>query len=222
MTRDLFLARHLLEAVVDPDGSIAQIDNAASELAQFNARFGIEAGHGFPVGNFAQIRAADFSPSVWLYLLESRGKEDEEIPYAILEEVFLECSDGAVRFRLVSGALAQPGTQARYLATLGDDSKPPTLSALPPSWPKQRIEMLEAGAASSTVADDTDARTALTELVLYLLQDGSKAALALAAAAISPFEEWRAPARELAWNVVLTVDPELAGYGRLFRHLFGS
>ncbi len=45
--------------------------------------------------------------------------------------------------------------------------------------------------------------------VLYLLQDGSKASLVLAAGAIAPEGNWRRSARTLADNILRTVDPEL-------------
>ena len=214
MTSELLLARRLLEAVVDPDAPRTVADEAAAELAEVSVRLGVPPGRALPIETFEGMRADDLSPAAWLYLLESGNAEEPEIPAEILEALFLECSDTAIRFRLVRGALGQPQTRARYIAALEEQPEPESIATLPESWPKQRLDALQSMVETPT---GTDAPHALQEFILYLLQDGSDAALALAAGAVAPSEEWRKPAWELARNVVLHVDPQLTGYGRAFR-----
>ena len=214
MTSELLLARRLLEAVVDPDAPRTVADEAAAELAEVSVRLGVPAGRALPIETFEGMRADDLSPAAWLYLLENGNAEEPEIPVDILEALFLECSDTAVRFRLVRGALGQPRTRARYVDALEMQPEPENIATLPESWPKQRLDTLESLAETLTGAEAPDA---LQEFILYLLQDGSEAALALAAGAIAPAEAWRKPAWELARSVVLRSDPELTGYGRAFR-----
>ena len=214
MTSELLLARRLLEAVVDPDAPRPVADEAAAELAEVSVRLGVPPGYALFIETFKGMQADDLSPAAWLYLLESGNAEELEIPADILDAIFLECSDAAIRFRLVSGALGQPRTRARYVDALEKQPEPESIETLPDSWPKQRLDALQSLAETSTWAD---ARDALQEFVLYLLQDGSDAARALAAGAVAPDEDWRQPAWELARNVVLRIDPQLTGYGRAFR-----
>ena len=214
MTSELLLARRLLEAVVDPDAPRTVADEAAAEMAEVSVRLGVPPGRALPIETFEGMRADDLSPAAWLYLLESVNAEELEIPADILEAIFLECSDAAIRFRLVRGALGQPQTRARYVAALRMHPEPVNIAMLPESWPKQRLDMLQLLAETPT---ETGASDALQEFVLYLLQDGTKAALALAAGAVAPDEDWRKPAWNLARNVVLSTDPQLTGYGRAFR-----
>ena len=214
MTSELLLARRLLEAVVDPDAPRTVADEAAAELAELSVRLGVPPGRALPIETFEGMRADDLSPAAWLYLLESGNAEEPEIPVDILEALFLECSDAAIRFRLVRGALGHPRTRARYIAALERQPEPENIATLPESWPKQRLDALQSLAETLT---GTEAADALQEFILYLLQDGSEAALALAAGAVAPDEDWRKPAWELARSVVLSTDPQLTGYGRAFR-----
>ena len=215
MTLELLLARRLLEAVVDLDGPQTLADEAAVELAEVGVRLGVPPGRVLPIETFVGMRADDLSPAAWLYLLEGRVNEEElEIPADILEAIFFECSDAATRFRLVRGALGQPWTRARYAAALRMHPEPENVEMLPESWPKQHLDKLQLPSETPT---ETGASDALLEFVLYLLQDGTEAALALAAGAVAPDEEWRKPAWNLVRNVVLSRDPQLTGYGRAFR-----
>jgi hypothetical protein len=193
------------------------MDEAGAEMAEIGARLGRRDRRAIVVDNFEGIRPADLSPLAWLFLLEGRGEEEAEIPTHILEALFLEIHDPIIRFRLVRGALGQPGTYRRYQVAVERDPEPEEIRHLPDSLPKQRIQQLEELAEGPTEADDPALAQALQEMVLYLLQDGSSAALVLAAGAVAPDQAWRMPARELARNIVRSVDPNLEGYGRHFR-----
>lgn len=217
MTSELLLARRLLEAVVDLDAPPRVAEEAAVELAEVSVRLGVPPGRLLPIETFEGMRADDLSPAAWLFLLEGVSEEELEIPSDFLEEVFLECTDAAIRFRLVRGALSQPRTHARYVAALRMHPEPESIEMLPESWPKQHLNMLQLAAEMPTETGVSDAPDALHEFVLYLLQDGTKAALALAAGAVAPDEEWRKPAWNLARNIVLSTDPQLTGYGGAFR-----
>ena len=214
MTSELLLARRLLEAVVNPEAPRTVAEEAAAELAEVSDRLGVPPGRALPIETFEGMRVDDLSPAAWLYLLDSGNAEELEIPADILQAVFLQSSDAAIRFRLVNGALGQPRTRARYIAALEKQPEPENIATLPESWPKQRLDALQSLAETPTGADAPDA---LQEFILYLLQDGSEAALALAAGAVAPDEEWRKPAWTLARSVVLRIDPQLTGYGRAFR-----
>ena len=87
-------------------------------MAEVSVRLGVPPGSALPIETFEGMRADDLSPAAWLYLLESVNAEELEIPGDILKAIFLECSDAAIRFRLVRGALGQPRTHARYVAAL--------------------------------------------------------------------------------------------------------
>ena len=178
MTSELLLARRLLEAVVDPDAPRSVADEAAEELAEVSVRLGGPPGYALFIETFKGMQADDLSPAAWLYLLESGNAEELEIPADILEAIFLECSDAAIRFRLVSGALGQPRTRARFVDALeGNRNRVLRRFRIPgrsSAWTRWSL------AETPTWAD---ARDALQEFVLYLLQDGSDAALALAAGA---------------------------------------
>lgn len=213
MTSELLLARRLLEAVVDPDARRTMADEAAAELAEVTMRLEVS-GHTLPIRSFEGIRADDLSPEAWLYLLENGNVEELEIPAEILDALYLECAEVTVRFRLVRGSLGQPRTHARYVAALERQPEPENIDTLPESWPKQRLKALQSLVETTT---DADTPEALQEFILYLLQDGSEAALALAAGAVAPDEHWRKPAWELARSVVLSTDPQMTGYGRAFR-----
>ncbi|MET0529811.1 MAG: hypothetical protein ABW003_16010 [Microvirga sp.] len=217
MTYELLLARRLLEAVADPDAPQAAAEEAVAELVEANARHGVMPGRTIPIPTFEGMRPQDLSPAAWLYLLENRISEEPEIPVDILEAIYLEYGDAVVRFRLVSCALSQPQTRARYAEALDEQPEPDSIAKLPDSWPKRRVETLQSLATRPAAEDRGDVEQALQEFVLYLLQDGSAAALALAAGAVAPDEEWRRPAREMARAIVLRADPELADYGRAFR-----
>lgn len=53
-----------------------------------------------------------------------------------------------------------------------------------------------------------EAARALVEIALYLLQDGSYGALVLAAAAITPNEDWRSDARQVVGATIRTLDQD--------------
>ncbi len=237
MTRELLLARRLLEAVADPDASTVEAEQAGVEMAELLARLGVEPGRLFAIETFEGLQAQDFSPSAWLYLLETLPKDQPEIPEEILDRLYLDYSDPALRFRLVRGALTQPRTRRAYEDALRRTPYPAGEGRLPPSWPRLRIRKIAADAvAVDSSLDETGSRTtaedaaraaeqALQEFVLYLLQDGSTAALGLAAAAVAADAAaaapapWRNAARDLARNVVTRarqVDPDYgAAFGRL-------
>ena len=126
-------------------------DEAAAEMAEVSVRLGVPPGSALPIETFEGMRADDLSPAAWLYLLESVNAEELEIPGDILEAIFLECSDAAIRFRLVRGALGQPRTHARYVAALRVHPEPVNIAMLPASWPKQRLDMLQLLAETPTV-----------------------------------------------------------------------
>jgi hypothetical protein len=216
MMREILLARRLLEDASDPDASRSQSEAAAAELVEVGTRLGVPPGRAIPFGSLEGLEVGDLSPAAWLHLLENRNPDDPEIPAGILETLFLEYSDSVLRFRLVSGALAQPEVQSRYASALKERPDPQDISELPDSWPKRRLIGLEKLAAEPETGSRS-APQALQELILYLLQDGTHAALALAAAAITPGEDWRRPAREIVRSTVLHLDPEMTGYGRAFR-----
>ena len=214
MTSELLLARRLLEAVAGPEEPRMAADEAAAELAEVSVRLGVPPRRGLFIETFEGMTADDLSPAAWLYLLESGNAEELEIPADILEAIFLECSDVAIRFRLVRGSLGQPRTHMRYDDALLEQPEPENIATFPESWPKQRLETLQILAETSP---ETNVADALQEFVLYLLQDGSEAALALAAGAVAPDQDWRKPAWILARSIVLHTDPQLTGYGRAFR-----
>lgn len=214
MNFELLLARRLIEAVVDPDAPRTVADEAAAELAEVSVRLGVSPSRALAIETYDGMRPNDLSHAAWLYFLENSDADEPEIPADILEALFLECSDAAIRFRLVRGALGHPRTRARYIAALEEQPEPENIATLPDSWPKKRLDALQSLAETLT---GEEASEALQEFILYLLQDGSDQALVLAAAAVAPDEDWRKPAWELARSVVLNADPELTGYGRAFR-----
>ncbi len=85
MTSQLLLARRLLEAVVDPDTSARESDEAAIELAEVRARIGVAAGRTLSIDTFEGMEPDDLSPFAWLYLLENQAKDGPEVPIDILE-----------------------------------------------------------------------------------------------------------------------------------------
>lgn len=202
MTSELLLSRRLLEALVDPDASRAESDGAGIEFAELAARLGVEPGRTLPIETFDGMESDDLSPSAWLYLLENRAKEEPEVPIPILHDLFMEHSDPAVRFRLIRGALSQPRVRNVHLDTpIGS-----TLKEMPDSFPRQQIEMLTELALEGEGTMREEAARALVEIALYLLQDGSYAALVLAAAAIAPKEDWRREARRVVGATIRTLD----------------
>jgi hypothetical protein len=219
MTRELLLARRLLEAVVDPELSVFEAEDASIELAELTARLGVPAGRTLPIETFEGMAADDLSPSAWLHLLENRPKGEPEIPPDILHSLFHAHGDAAVRFRLISGALSQPETRAAYLRTLEEIPEPDSILPFPDSFPKRRLQALQALAGGEGRDEMVIAQRELAEFVLYLLQDGSKPSLALAAGAIAPGEYWRTTARRLVQQTLQVVDPQLQDYGRTFRRV---
>lgn len=217
MSRELLLARRLLDAVSDPYASPVDADGAAVELAVFSARFQRPEGSGYPVqvGEFAHVDAHDLNPGTWLLLLENAGERDSEVPDRVLDQLFDEIHDEVIRLRLVSGSVNHPRVRRDFSRVLESNPSPHAIDNLPDCWAKARLKRLEEHART---LDDSDmVSQGLRELVLYLLQDGSPASLALAAGAIGTPERWREAARLLASNVVRGVDPQLVGYGIAFR-----
>jgi hypothetical protein len=214
MTLELLLARRLLEAAADPYAPPRESEDAASELAEVAMRRGDRM---LRLASYEGLRAADLSPVAWLLVLESADADDPEPPAAILDALCDATEDEIVRLRLVSAALGHPLIRERYAAALAETPQPEAIERLPPSWPHRRIAMLQALVKEAERPHGASASAALAELVLYLLQDGSPPALALAAAAVTPEEAWRRPAHELARGIVRGCDPELSGYGRAFR-----
>ena len=212
--RELLLARRLLEAVADPDATRAAVEEAGAELAEIQARLRIPGGRLLGIESFEGLAPADLSPQAWLLVLDTRGESEEDVPAEILDALFLEISDPAFRFRLVSGALRQPRTRKRYEEILEARPEPEGIEGLPDSWPKRRVRQLE---ALDTEDGNTARSRALQEFVLYLLQDGSRAALGLAAGAVAPQEPWRTAARDVVRAIVRSVGADLEDYGRLFR-----
>ncbi|WEZ85383.1 hypothetical protein P6U16_24985 (plasmid) [Rhizobium sp. 32-5/1] len=77
---------------------------------------------------------------------------------------------------------------------------------LPNSFPRQQIEGLTELALEGEGPMREEAARALVEIALYLLQDGSYAALVLASAAITPKEDWRREARQVVEATIRTLD----------------
>ena len=125
MMLEILLARRLLEAAVDPEAPRALAEEAGAELAEIASR-NAEGAHGsLPVGNLEGLKSDDLSPLVWLLLLDGRRAGDAEVSPEILEKLFLDSHDPAIRFRLVSGALAQPSATASYEGSLDADFETP-------------------------------------------------------------------------------------------------
>ena len=217
--RELLLARRLLEAAVDPDVPRSASENIGAEMAELNARLGVEAGRLLPVGDFEGLTPDDLSPQAWLLLLETRSEDDHELPHQVLDAIYVYTNDPVLRFRLVSGALSQLRTrhEHEHLETALDF--PASIDELPASWPKTRIIELERLAAAPSEVARRAAEVGLLQFVLYLLQDSSGPALQLVAAALAPREEWRMSARHMAVSIVRTADPNLTGYCRRFLSL---
>ena len=72
MTRELLLARGLIEALVDADASRDAAHGAAMEFAEIAARLEFEEGRTVPIETFEMLTAEDLTPSAWLYPLENR------------------------------------------------------------------------------------------------------------------------------------------------------
>jgi hypothetical protein len=219
MTRELFLARRLIEVAVDPYALPAESERAANELAAFSCRYGGAEKSGYPVrvDHFQGVRADDLSSTAWLLLLENAEENDPVVPDEILEQLFQSAEDEVIRLRLVGAVLGHPRTSQSYQSALELDPAPMDVSKLPDCWPKTRLLLLDELSRSKETPDDARPAESLQELLLYLLQDGSLAARALAAAAVAPPDAWRNLAYQLAQNVVRAVDPELSGYGVPFR-----
>ncbi|HEX4197454.1 MAG TPA: hypothetical protein VHZ26_08430 [Caulobacteraceae bacterium] len=216
--QNVLLLRRLLEAVVDPEASRTSSEDAGAEMAELNARLGVEAGRFLPIDGFDGLRMSDLSPQAWLLLLEGRSEDEPEVPPEVLDAIYLGSSDPVLRFRLVSGALNQQRTRRIYKEALEAHPSPEDLEFLPDSWPKRRLMALDTLAMSKE--DEPQAvQQGLAEMVLYLLQDGSEPALTLAAAAIRPADSWRAAARGVAQSVVGAADPNFLEYGWRFRGL---
>lgn len=216
MSRDLLLARRLFEAVADPDSDRRSAEEAGSELVEILSRIDAGSGRGLPVTSFEDMRVGDLSPHAWLLLLESRSPGEPQIPPSVLDPLFLYHADPTIRFRLVSGALTQglggPAKSFEWLVHEGGAPLP--LSEFPPTWARDFLIGLP-----NRPAEDGTPAALLTEIGLYLLQDGSSHALALAAAAIAPREDWRQPGRQALGTVIRSVDPDLVGPGRYFEHV---
>lgn len=214
MTRDLLLfGRRLFEAVADPNADRRSTENAGSELNEALSRIGVRPGRGIPVSSFEGIRADDLSPHAWLLVLESRSAGEVKIPTAILDEIFWTNAEPSIRFRLVSGGLAQAydGPIESFERLAGDGSEALPLDGFPATWTRDFLLALP-----SVPSADGTRESVLAEIGLYLLQDGSSHALALAAAAVTPPESWRANARDILGAFIRSVDQNLTGIGRYF------
>jgi hypothetical protein len=224
MSRELFLARRLIEAAADPYAPASESENAASELAAFSRRFAASEKRGYPVHveQFEGMRPDDLSVVAWLLLLENAEQDDPIVPDGILEQLFQTVEDEIIRLRLVSAVLGHPRIRQAYQSALESDPAPIDVAKLPDCWPKLRLLQLDQLRRSEKIPDDATPAESLQEFVLYLLQEGSLAARALAAAAVAPAEEWRNSARQLAENVVRQVDPNLRGYGAPFARALGG
>jgi hypothetical protein len=219
MSRELFLARGLIEAAVDPYAPSWEGEEAASKLAAFALRFE----HGeerrrYPVrvDYFENAQASDLSPTAWLLFLENAEWDDPIVPNEILENVFQNVQDEVIRFRLISATLGHPKIRHAYDGALEKNPAPTNVADLPECWPRMHLLNLDSLGRHLESEDGTIGER-LLEFVLYLLQDGSTPARALAAAAVAPTDQWRFTAHELARNIVRTRDPELTGYGAVFR-----
>lgn len=219
MSRELLLARRLIEAAVDPYASPVESEGAASEIAAFAARSGAREKGGYPVNveHFERIGANDLSPMAWLLLLENAERNDPMVPSEILEQLFQSVVDEVIRLRLVSGSLGHPKIIQAYKVALERDPSPVEVSNLPDCWPKQRLLQLAALRRSEEASDGVSPADDLRELCLYLLQDGSLAARALAAAAVTPQDEWRSSAHQLVKTLIRDIDPEFRDFGAPFR-----
>lgn len=217
MTLKILLARRLIEACVNPESPRALVEEAGAELAEIASREFEGAPHPLPFSKLDGLKPDDLSPLAWLLLLEGRRTGDDEVSPEILETLFLDSHDPAIRFRLVSGALAQLGEAASYKDYMDVDFAPERIEGLPVTWPWRRLDRIRQLAESPVDSDSATPSQKLAEFVLYLLQDGSDAALALAAGAVAPQDVWRKSAHELVRNAVRSADPDLSGYGRVFR-----
>lgn len=217
MTLEILLARRLIEAAVNPEAPITLVEEAGAELAEIISRVAEGSLRSLPFGKLDGLKADDLSPLAWLLLLDGRRAGDDEVSPEILETLFLNSHDPAIRFRLVSGALAQLGEATSYKGSLGADFAPESIEDLPVTWPWLRLDRIRQLAESPAGADSETPSQLLAEFVLYLLQDGSDAALALAAGAVAPKDGWRQFAHEFVRNAVRSADPDLSGYGRVFR-----
>ena len=213
MSRDLLLARRLFEAVADPNADRQSTENAGSELVEVLSRIGVGPGRSIPVRSFEGMRADDLSPHAWLLLLESRPADEPKIPSVVMNQLFLNNADPVIRFRLVSGALtqAQDGPTKSFEWLAGDEYETLPLNDFPPTWTRDFLLALP-----NLTSDDGTPASLLAEIGLYLLQDGSSHALALAAAAVTPEDDWRTNARMTLGSFVRAVDPNLTGPGRYF------
>ena len=218
MSRELFLARRLLEAAADPYAPPSESEVAASELAMFTRRFDEAEKSGYPVRveHFDQMRVDDFSPGAWLLLIENAEQNDATVPDRIIEPLYQNVGDEIIRLRLVSGVLGHPRVRQSFEDWRKQGAPPTRLEDLPDCWPKLHLIGLDELRRAEKTAEANPSES-LLEFVLYLLQDGSFAAQALAAAAVTPEESWREAAHQLVQNVVRSVDPELTGYGEPFR-----
>ena len=63
MTYELLLARRLLEAVADPDATLAAAKEAVAELVEANARHGVAPGRTILIPTFKGMRPQDLSPA---------------------------------------------------------------------------------------------------------------------------------------------------------------
>lgn len=214
---EILLARRLLEAAVDPESPRALAEEVGAELAEIASRTAEGSPGSLPLGNLEGLKPDDLSPLAWLLLLDGRRAGDAEVHSEILETLFLDSHDPAIRFRLVSGALAQSEATSSYGEFLDADFAPERIEGLPVTWPWRRLDRIRELAESSAIAESATASQMLAEFVLYLLQDGSSAALVLAAGAVAPVDGWRTLAQEIVRTTVRTADPDLTGYGRVFR-----
>ncbi len=214
--KQLLLMRRLLEAAVDPQATRREADDVGAEMAEISARLSVAPGRLLADDSLEGLHADDFSPQAWLLLLDGRSEDQPDVPSEILETLYLQSDDPVTQFRLVSGALNQPRIRRAYAEIAASAFPIEGIEALPDSWPKSRIEALERLADSKDETFAHAAQAGLQLLVMYLLQEGSEPALALAEAAVAPPGWWRAAARQTAVAVTGNADPARTGYGRRF------
>lgn len=187
MSHEIRLGRRLLEAATGNAIGRGDVEDASRELAFVRGRR--RSGYVVETGGFDDVDARDLSAEAWLLLLESRSDEAALPPDRLLLDLYLSVDDDVHRLRLV-------------LATVGDGSGYPGSAAESsdrvgnprPSWLESLLRIMANDARSTEAISETAAEN-LERLVLYLLQNGSAAALAWAWAAVMPRERWRARAR---------------------------
>ncbi len=217
MSKELFLARSVLDAVFDPYLPRPSAEAAAGEWSDLELRFGSrEAGMPIDINGYEAVRALDLTPTAWIGLFERAELRDPEPPNRLLDEIYDAVPDEVVRLRLVSAAMTHPRLAERFSPILRTEvsavSRAMDLEQLPRCWGRHRIERIQGEARENP----RSASDQLEVFGLLLLQVGTDEAIALTAAAVKPHEQWRESLRRLALNLVRNLDPNFTGFGRFF------